>query len=43
VEGIDKVSTYTMAVKNENEALRWFIEKLGFEKRVIFLDQGYDG
>jgi uncharacterized glyoxalase superfamily protein PhnB len=32
--GIAKVSTVTIAVKNEEEALRWFTEKLGFEKRL---------
>ena len=32
--GIDRISTVTIAVKDENEALRWFTEKLGFEKRV---------
>src|ERR1700719_1778306 len=32
--GIEKVSTITIAVKDENEALRWFTEKLGFEKRL---------
>jgi|SRR5580700_1358352 hypothetical protein len=32
--GIDKVATLTIAVKDQNEALRWFTEKLDFEKRV---------
>ncbi len=32
--GIERVSTITIAVKDENEALRWFTEKLGFEKRL---------
>jgi catechol 2,3-dioxygenase-like lactoylglutathione lyase family enzyme len=32
--GIDKVSTVTIAVSDEEEALRWFTEKLGFEKRL---------
>lgn len=32
--GIDKVSTITIAVKNQDKALAWFIEKLGFEKRL---------
>ncbi|HKV41303.1 MAG TPA: VOC family protein [Blastocatellia bacterium] len=32
--GIDRVSTVTIAVNDENEACRWFIEKLGFEKRL---------
>ena len=32
--GINKVATITIAVKDQNEALRWFTEKLGFEKRM---------
>jgi predicted enzyme related to lactoylglutathione lyase len=32
--GIDKVATLTIAVKDQNEALQWFTEKLDFEKRV---------
>jgi catechol 2,3-dioxygenase-like lactoylglutathione lyase family enzyme len=32
--GIDKVATLTIAVKDQDEALRWFTEKLGFEKRL---------
>jgi len=31
--GIDRVSTITIAVEDQEEALRWFTEKLGFEKR----------
>jgi uncharacterized glyoxalase superfamily protein PhnB len=31
---IDKVSTVTIAVKDQDEALLWFTEKLGFEKKV---------
>ena len=31
---IDKIATLTIAVKDQNEALRWFTEKLGFEKRA---------
>ncbi len=31
--GIDRVSTVTIAVRDQDEALRWFIQKLGFEKR----------
>jgi uncharacterized glyoxalase superfamily protein PhnB len=34
MSGIDKVSTITIAVNDEQEALRWFTEKLGFEKRL---------
>ena len=32
--GIDKVATLTIAVKDQDEALRWFTEKLDFEKRI---------
>jgi catechol 2,3-dioxygenase-like lactoylglutathione lyase family enzyme len=31
--GIEKISTITIAVKDADEALQWFTEKLGFEKR----------
>jgi catechol 2,3-dioxygenase-like lactoylglutathione lyase family enzyme len=30
---IDRVVTVTIAVANQDEALAWFVEKLGFEKR----------
>ena len=32
--GIDKIATITIAVKDQAEALQWFIEKLGFVKRM---------
>ena len=32
--GIDKVATLTIAVKDQDEALRWYTERLGFEKRI---------
>lgn len=32
--GIDKVATLTIAVRDQDEALQWFTEKLEFEKRV---------
>jgi catechol 2,3-dioxygenase-like lactoylglutathione lyase family enzyme len=32
--GIDKISTITIAVADQDEALRWFTEKLGFEVRM---------
>ena len=38
--GIEKVSTITIAVKDENEALRWFTQKLGFEKRLDLAGPG---
>jgi catechol 2,3-dioxygenase-like lactoylglutathione lyase family enzyme len=36
MSGIDKVATVTIAVKNQDEALQWFTEKLGFKKRADF-------
>ena len=32
--GIDKAATITIAVRDQDEALRWFTEKLEFEKRT---------
>jgi catechol 2,3-dioxygenase-like lactoylglutathione lyase family enzyme len=32
--GIDRFACITVAVKNQDEALRWFVDKLGFEKRT---------
>jgi catechol 2,3-dioxygenase-like lactoylglutathione lyase family enzyme len=32
--GIDRVATVTIAVEDQDEALRWFTEKLGFERRL---------
>lgn len=34
MQAIDKISTVTIAVKDQDEALEWFTSKLGFEKRV---------
>lgn len=31
--GIERISTVTIAVKDADEAVKWFTEKLGFEKR----------
>ena len=31
---IERISTITIAVKDQDEALRWFTEKLEFEKRL---------
>ena len=38
--GIDTVSTITLAVKDQDEALRWFTEKLEFEKRIDVSEPG---
>lgn len=32
--GVERVTTLTIAVKDQEEALRWFTEKLEFEKRM---------
>jgi GNAT superfamily N-acetyltransferase len=32
--GIEKVATLTIAVEDQDKALEWFTEKLGFEKRT---------
>jgi uncharacterized glyoxalase superfamily protein PhnB len=34
MQAIDKVSTVTIAVKDQDEALLWFTEMLGFEKKM---------
>jgi uncharacterized glyoxalase superfamily protein PhnB len=34
MQAIDKVSTVTIAVTDQDEALEWFTEKLGFEKKM---------
>lgn len=31
---IEKLAVFTIAVKDQEEALRWFTDRLGFEKRV---------
>jgi len=38
--GIDKVATLTIAVRDQEEALRWFTEKLDFEKRLDIAASG---
>lgn len=34
MSGIDRFACITIAVKDQDEALSWFTEKLGFQKRV---------
>lgn len=34
MQAIDRVSTVTIAVADQDEALTWYTEKLGFEKKV---------
>lgn len=44
MQAIDKISTVTIAVTDQDEALTWFTQMLGFEKRVDQrLDQGGRG
>ena len=41
MQAIDKVSTVTIAVKDQDEALTWFTQVLGFERRVDQRAQGF--
>jgi len=41
LQAIDKVSTVTIAVTDQDEALAWFTQKLGFEKRVDQQGHGF--
>jgi catechol 2,3-dioxygenase-like lactoylglutathione lyase family enzyme len=41
VLAIDKVSTITIAVRDQDEALTWFTQLLGFEKRVDQQGHGF--
>ena len=41
MQAIDKVSTVTIAVTNQDEALAWFTRVLGFEKRVDQQSKGF--
>jgi hypothetical protein len=41
MQAIDKVSTITIAVTNQDEALSWFTHMLGFEKRVDQQSNGF--
>jgi catechol 2,3-dioxygenase-like lactoylglutathione lyase family enzyme len=38
--GINRFACVTIAVKDQDEALQWFTEKLGFQKRVDKAGQG---
>lgn len=38
--GIERVSTFTIAVRDQEEALQWFIERAGFEKRLDIVGEG---
>lgn len=38
--GIDRIVTITVSVRDQDEALRWYTELLGFEKRSDIQGQG---
>ncbi len=41
MQPFDKVSTITIAVRDQDEALTWFTQILGFEKRMDQLGNGF--
>ncbi len=41
MQAIDKLSTVTIAVRDQDEALHWYAEMLGFEKRMDQSGQGF--
>lgn len=41
MQPFDKVSTVTIAVKDQDEALTWYTQVLGFEKRVDQQGKGF--
>lgn len=41
MQAIDKVSTVTIAVRDQDEALTWFTRMLGFEKRMDQRGSGF--
>lgn len=41
MQAIDKVSTVTIAVRDQDEALAWYTKMLGFEKRVDQVGDGF--
>lgn len=41
MQAIDKVSTVTIAVTDQDEALQWYTEKLGFEKKMDVRSPGF--
>ena len=41
LQAIDKVSTVTIAVTDQDEALTWYTQMLGFEKRVDQRGKGF--
>lgn len=41
MQAIDRVSTVTIAVADQDEALAWYTEKLGFEKKVDVRSPGF--
>jgi uncharacterized glyoxalase superfamily protein PhnB len=41
MQAIDRVSTVTIAVANQDEALQWYTEKLGYEKKMDVRSPGF--
>jgi catechol 2,3-dioxygenase-like lactoylglutathione lyase family enzyme len=41
MQPFDKISTITIAVSDQDEALTWFTEVLGFEKRIDQVGNGF--
>ncbi|UWZ82361.1 VOC family protein [Occallatibacter riparius] len=41
MQPFDKVSTVTIAVRDQDEALTWFTQMLGFEKRIDQVGNGF--
>jgi len=41
MQAIDKLSTVTIAVQDQDEALHWYTEMLGFEKRMDQRGEGF--
>jgi hypothetical protein len=40
MSGVEKVSTLTIAVRDQEEALQWFTERVGFDKRSDISAEG---
>ena len=41
MQAIDRVSTVTIAVADQDEALQWYTEKLGYEKKMDVRSPGF--
>ena len=40
MSGIEKASTLTIAVRDQDEALQWYVDRLGFVKRFDIVGEG---